>query len=102
VYRGEVSASFAAIFKGERKGVIDLEDIDGMVTSVSTADYLGPTVEIMFLTDFVQRFWFSPAFMDRGERLECRWKIGWHDACDSRLSAKGVAAAILYEADMCS
>jgi hypothetical protein len=81
-------AWFAAIVKGERLGVIQLKDIDAMVQSVSTTDYLGPTIETMFLTDFLQRFLAPALFVDRGERLESRFEIGWAKACLQRLSAR--------------
>jgi hypothetical protein len=82
-------AWFAAIVKGERLGVVQLEDIDAMVQSVSTTDYLGPTIETMFLTDFLQRFLAPAMFVDRGERLETRFEIGWAKACLQRQSARG-------------
>ena len=80
-------AWFAAIVKGERQGVIRLTDIDAMVRDLSTTDYLGPTLETMFLTDFLQRFLAPAMFVDRGERLESRFELGWTEACMLRLSA---------------
>jgi hypothetical protein len=82
---------FAAIVRGERLGVIKLSDIDTMVQRLSTADYLGPTLETMFLTDFLQRFVPVPIFVDRGERLETRFEKGWNAACLQRLSASSPA-----------
>jgi len=93
-------AWFAAIVKGERDGVIQLKDIDTLVSDVSTTDYLGPTLETMFLTDFLQRFWVRPAFVDRGERLETRFELGWNAACRKRLSAGGSPATA--EQPVCS
>jgi hypothetical protein len=87
-------AWFSAIVKGERLGVIKLKDIDTMVYSVSMTDYLGPTLETMFLTDFLQRFWVRPSFVDRGERLETRFELGWSDACRHRPSADGANTAV--------
>jgi hypothetical protein len=81
-------AWFAAIVKGERLGVIKLADIDAMVRDLSTADYLGPTIETMFLTDFLQRFVAPAIFIDRGERLESRFELGWTEACMLRQSAQ--------------
>ena len=81
-------AWFAAIVKGERLGVIKLADIDSMVASLSTADYLGPTLETMFLTDFLQRFLAPAMFVDRGERLESRFELSWTEACMLRQSAR--------------
>ena len=86
-------AWFAAIVKGERDGVIRLQDLDAMVTDLATTDYLGPTIETMFLTDFLQRFWVRPVFVDRGERLETRFELGWNAACRERSSARGSTAA---------
>ena len=80
-------AWFAALVNGERHGVIRLQDIDTLTKRLATADYLGPTVETMFLTDFLQRFWFRPAFVDRGERLESRFELAWAEACRGRPSA---------------
>jgi hypothetical protein len=86
-------AWFAAIVKGERMGVLKFEDIAPIVQDVAEADYLGPTLETMFLTDFLQRFWLRPAFVDRGERLESRWEQGWSDACLKRVVAAGRSRA---------
>jgi hypothetical protein len=80
-------AWFVALVNGERHGVIRLQDIDTLTKRLATADYLGPTVETMFLTDFLQRFWFWPAFVDRGERLESRFELAWAEACRGRPSA---------------
>ena len=93
---------FAAIAKGERQGVIKLEDLAAMTQGLSTADYLGPTVETMFLTDFLQRLWFSPAFVDRGERLESRFELGWAGACLSRASGSGAPTPGSPEDLVCS
>jgi hypothetical protein len=79
-------AWFAAIVKGERLGGIRLTDIDAMVRDLSTTDYLGPTLETMFLTDFLQRFLAPAMFIDRGERLESRFELGWTEACMLRQS----------------
>jgi hypothetical protein len=81
-------AWFAAIVKGERLGVIRLTDIDAMVRDLSTTDYLGPTIETMFLTDFLQRFVAPAMFIDRGERLESRFELGWTEACMLRQSTQ--------------
>jgi len=81
-------AWFAAIVKGERLGIIRLTDIDAMVRDLSTTDYLGPTIETMFLTDFLQRFLAPAMFVDRGERLELRFELGWTEACMLRQSAR--------------
>jgi hypothetical protein len=81
-------AWFAAIVKGERQGVIRLTDIEAMVRDLSTTDYLGPTIETMFLTDFLQRFLAPAMFVDRGERLESRFELGWTEACMLRQSAR--------------
>ena len=81
-------AWFAAIVKGERQGVIRLTDIADMVRDLSTTDYLGPTLETMFLTDFLQRFLAPAMFVDRGERLESRFELGWTEACMLRRSAR--------------
>lgn len=86
-------AWFAALVYGERQGVIHLQDIDTLTRQLSTADYLGPTVETMFLTDFLQRFWVRPAFVDRGERLESRFEVAWSEACRHRPSAASATAA---------
>ena len=86
-------AWFAAIVKGERLGVIQLTDIDAMVRDLSTTDYLGPTVETMFLTDFLQRFIAPAIFVDRGERLESRFELGWTEACVLRQSARAPSYA---------
>jgi len=53
-------------------------------------DFLGPAVETMFLTDFLQRFVPSAQFLDRGERLESGWERGW-SACRMRPSSSAVA-----------
>jgi hypothetical protein len=74
-------AWFAAIVKGEREGLFKPEDLEPIVRHVSEADYLGPTIETMLLTDFLQRFWPYPTFIDRGERLESGWERSWSDAC---------------------
>jgi hypothetical protein len=42
----------------------------------------------MFLTDFLQRFIAPAIFVDRGERLESRFELGWTAACMLRLSAR--------------
>lgn len=86
-------AWFAAIAKGERLGVIRLTDIDAMVRDLSTTDYLGPTIETMFLTDFLQRFLAPAMFVDRGERLESRFELGWTEACMLRQSARSRSSA---------
>ena len=95
-------AWFAAIVKGERAGVITVKDIEPMVTQLSTVDYLGPTVETMFLTDLLQRFWFRPVFIDRGERLERSWEAGWASACAQRLSHAANNSADSQAASICS
>jgi hypothetical protein len=95
-------AWFAAVAKGERQGVIKLEDLAAMTQGLSTADYLGPTVETMFLTDFLQRFWFWPAFVDRGERLETRFELGWAGACRNRKSGSGAPSPGSAEYGVCS
>lgn len=95
-------AWFAAIVKGERAGIITVKDIEPMVTQLSTADYLGPTVETMFLTDLLQRFWFWPIFIDRGERLERRWEAGWESACGQRPSHAGDNSPGSQETAVCS
>jgi hypothetical protein len=91
-------AWFTAIARGERLGVIKVGDIDAMVQSLSTADYLGPTLETMFLTDFLQRFLAPAMFVDRGERLETRFELAWSEACRERPSAPPGAA----EPQVCS
>ncbi len=94
-------AWFSALVKGERHGVIALSDMEPMVTELSTADYLGPTVETMFLTDFLQRFWFRPDFVDRGERLETGWERAWTETCNHRPSRKS-AASTAQEESICT
>jgi hypothetical protein len=94
-------AWFAALVNGERKGVVKLQDLNALTKQLSTADYLGPTVETMFLTDFLQRFWVRPQFVDRGERLESRFELAWSDACRHRPSATATSASP-FEQAVCS
>jgi hypothetical protein len=95
-------AWFAALVKGERAGVITVKDIEPMVTQLSTRDYLGPTVETMFLTDLLQRFWPWPVFIDRGERLERSWEAGWASACAQRPSRSAGDSAGSQTAAVCA
>jgi len=95
-------AWFAALVEGERQGVIRLQDIDTLTKRLSTADYLGATVETMFLTDFLQRFWFRPVFVDRGERLETRFELAWSEACRHRPSATAATSPTSAEQAVCS
>ncbi len=95
-------AWFAAIARGERLGVIKVSDINAMVRSLSMADYLGPTLETMFLTDFLQRFLAPAMFVDRGERLETRFELGWSAACRQRPSANAATQPNADEQQICS
>jgi hypothetical protein len=91
-------ALFAAIVKGERQHLIELSepqisdgalehtDVVGITATFNTIDYLAPTVESMFLTDALQRFFPWRSLVDRGETLERAWARGWTQACESRPS----------------
>ena len=94
-------AWFAAIVRGEREGVIKLDDIRPMAQLFYETDFLGPMLETMFLTDFLQRFVPSAQFVDRGERLESGWETGWAVACRTRPSANAVATQ-KPRVDVCS
>ena len=94
-------AWFASIVRGERDGAIRLDDIRPMALQFYETDFLGPAVETMFLTDFLQRFVPSAQFLDRGERLESGWERGWSDACRKRPSSSTVATPS-PKADVCS
>lgn len=79
-------ALFAAMVKGEREGSIRLDDLPVMNSIFNQRDFLGPTLEAMFLTDSLQRFLPGAWFIDRGETLESSWEQGWTDACEHRRS----------------
>lgn len=85
-------AWFAAVVKGERAGLINQTDIVPMAQRFYETDFLSPTVQTMFLTDFLQRFVPWRMFVDRGERLELSWEDGWMAACRNRPSAHGITA----------
>ncbi len=95
-------AWFAAIVRGERESVITLDDIATMRTEFYQTNFLGPTVETMFLTDFLQRFWVRPLFMDRGERLERTWESGWQASCLHRPSVAGKGSPPVAQESICS
>ena len=84
-------ALFAAMIRSRDDGAMGTGDFRTVTESFLTKDYLGPSIETMFLTDFLQRFVPHPVFIDRGERLELGWEEGWTDVCVHRPSAPAAA-----------
>jgi hypothetical protein len=83
---------FAAMVNGERSGALRPEDLPQLTEDFNVREFLGPTIETMFLTDFTQRFFPWPVFIDRGERLENGWEAAWKDVCSKRTGASAAAS----------
>jgi hypothetical protein len=84
-------ALFAAMVSGERRGILLPGDLPDMARYFNERDFLGGTIETMFLTDFTQRFVPGKWFIDRGERLEQGWESAWHEACVRQTTQRTLA-----------
>jgi hypothetical protein len=74
-------ALFSVMVSAERRGVLLPKDLPDLARSFNERDFLGATIETMFLTDFLQRFVPGKWFIDRGERLEQGWERAWQEIC---------------------
>jgi len=86
-------ALFSVMVSGERRGVLQPQDLPEMAREFNERDFLGATVETMFLTDFLQRFVPGKWFIDRGERLEQAWESAWQQVC-SKQTAQRTASPV--------
>jgi len=92
-------ALFAVMVNAERQGILRPADLPDIARYFNERDFLGGTIETMFLTDFLQRFVPGRWFIDRGERLEQGWEKAWLVACSQHAPPPGNQACSLFSAN---